>query len=61
MSCRLPWIKHGQNLCCIEALSSRLSASSVLRSATFYLTTLYFLRICSLLMPVGVEESVVHC
>ena len=50
MVCRLPWIKDGQNLCCIEALSSRLSASSVLRSVHITVTTLYFLRICSLLM-----------
>ena len=50
MVCRLPWTKDGQNLCCIEALSSRLSASSVLRSVHITVTTLYFLRICSLLM-----------
>ena len=61
MVCRLPWIKDGQNLCCIEALSSRLSASSVLRSVHITVTTLYFLRICSLLMRLIGTGVHVHC
>ncbi len=61
MVCRLPWTKDGQNLCCIEALSSRLSASSVLRSVHITVTTLYFLRICSLLMRLIGTGVHVHC
>ena len=61
MVCRLPLIKDGQNLCCIEALSSRLSASSVLRSVHITVTTLYFLRICSLLMRLIGTGVHVHC